>query len=117
MTATGATQARNVSRPWLAHYPPAVPPELDDAKVGTLVDLIGSACSTYASRPAFESFGKTITFAETRQAAEAFAGWLQSRGLKKGDRVALMMPNILAYPAAIFGVLLGGFTVVNVNPL
>ncbi|MCA0418354.1 MAG: AMP-binding protein [Proteobacteria bacterium] len=117
MTATGATQARNALRPWLAHYPPAVPPELDDAKVGTLADLIGFACSTYASRPAFESFGKTITFAETRQAAEAFAGWLQSRGLKKGDRVALMMPNILAYPAALFGTLLGGFTAVNVNPL
>jgi long-chain acyl-CoA synthetase len=117
MTATGATQARNASRLWLAHYPPAVPPELDDAKIGTLADLIGSACSTYANRPAFESFGKTITFAETRQAAEAFAGWLQAKGLKKGDRVALMMPNILAYPAAIFGVLLGGYTVVNVNPL
>jgi len=117
MTATGATQARNASRPWLAHYPPAVPPELDEAKIGTLADLIGSACSTYANRPAFESFGKAITFAETRRAAEAFAGWLQAKGLKKGDRVALMMPNILAYPAAIFGVLLGGFTVVNVNPL
>ena len=117
MTATGATQARNASRPWLAHYPPAVPPELAEAKIGTLADLIGSACSTYPNRPAFESFGKTITFAETRRAAEAFAGWLQAKGLKKGDRVALMMPNILAYPAAIFGVLLGGFTVVNVNPL
>lgn len=117
MTATGATQARNALRPWLAHYPPAVPPELDEAKIGTLADLIGFACSTYANRPAFESFGKTITFAETRQAAEAFAGWLQAKGLKKGDRVALMMPNILAYPAAIFGVLIGGFTVVNVNPL
>ncbi len=117
MTATGATQARNASRPWLAHYPPAVPPELDVTRIGTLVDLIGSACSNYANRPAFESFGKAITFAETRQAAEAFAGWLQAKGLKKGDRVALMMPNILAYPAAIFGALLGGFTVVNVNPL
>jgi len=117
MTATGATQARNALRPWLAHYPPAVPPELDEAKIGTLADLIGTACSTYANRPAFESFGKTITFAETRRAAEAFAGWLQAKGLKKGDRVALMMPNILAYPAAIFGVLIGGFTVVNVNPL
>lgn len=117
MTATGATQARNTLRPWLAHYPPAVPPELDDTKIGTLADLIGFACSTYANRPAFESFGKTITFAETRQAAEAFAGWLQAKGLKKGDRVALMMPNILAYPAALFGVLLGGFTAVNVNPL
>ncbi|WP_199088096.1 AMP-binding protein [Bosea sp. ASV33] len=117
MTATGATQARNASRPWLAHYPPAVPPELDETKIGTLADLIASACATYPNRPAFESFGKAITFAETRRAAEAFAGWLQAKGLKKADRVALMMPNILAYPAAIFGVLLGGFTVVNVNPL
>ena len=117
MTATGATQVRNASRPWLAHYPPAVPPELDETQVGTLADLIGFACSTYADRPAFESFGKTITFVETRQAAESFAGWLQAKGLKKGDRVALMMPNILAYPAALFGVLLGGFTAVNVNPL
>ncbi|WP_449376276.1 AMP-binding protein [Bosea thiooxidans] len=105
------------SRPWLAHYPPAVPRELDEARIGTLADLIRSACTRYAGRPAFESFGKAITFAETLRAAEAFAGWLQAQGLKKGDRVALMMPNILAYPAAIFGTLLGEFTVVNVNPL
>jgi long-chain acyl-CoA synthetase len=117
MTATGGTQACNVSRPWLAHYPPAVPPKIDETRIGTLADLIGFACSTYAERPAFESFGKAITFAETRRAAEAFAGWLQAKGLKKGDRVALMMPNILAYPPVMFGVLLGGFTVVNVNPL
>lgn len=80
MTATGATQARNALRPWLAHYPPAVPPELDDAKIGTLVDLIGSACSTYANRAAFESFGKTISFAETRQAAEALPAGCRPRG-------------------------------------
>ncbi|MFJ5370476.1 AMP-binding protein, partial [Bosea sp. CER48] len=86
-------------------------------KIGTLVDLIRSSCTRYGSRQAFESFGKTITFAETLRAAEAFAGWLQAKGLKKGDRVALMMPNILAYPPAIFGTLLGGFTVVNINPL
>ncbi|QEL25880.1 AMP-binding protein [Bosea sp. F3-2] len=117
MNAIGATQARHDARPWLAHYPPAVPAELDDAKIGTLVDLIRSSCARYANRQAFESFGKTITFAETLRAAEAFAGWLQAKGLKKGDRVALMMPNILAYPAAIFGTLIGGFTVVNINPL
>lgn len=110
------TQQRD-SHPWLAHYPPAVPPALDEAKIGTLVDLIRSACRTHAERPAFESFGKAITFAETFRAAEAFAAWLQAQGLKKGDRVALMMPNILAYPVTIFGTLLGGFTVVNVNPL
>ena len=117
MNAIGGAQAMHDSRPWLAHYPPAVPRELDEARIGTLADLIRSACTRYAGRPAFESFGKAITFAETLRAAEAFAGWLQAQGLKKGDRVALMMPNILAYPAAIFGTLLGGFTVVNVNPL
>ncbi|MCU4180932.1 AMP-binding protein [Bosea sp. BH3] len=117
MNAIGAAQARQGMRPWLAHYPPAVPPELDEARIGTLVDLIRTAGSTFADRPAFESFGKTITFAETLHAAEAFAGWLQAKGFKPGDRVALMMPNILAYPAALFGALIGGYTVVNVNPL
>lgn len=105
------------ARPWLAHYPPAVPPAIDERSVGTLADLIRMACKTYAGRPAFESFGKTVSFREVERAAEAFAGWLQSRGLEKGDRVALMMPNILAYPVAMFGALIGGFTVVNVNPL
>lgn len=117
MTATGVVQPGQDSRPWLAHYPPAVPHQLEEAQIGTLADLIRASCATYARRPAFESFGKTISFAETLRAAEAFAGWLQAQGLQKGDRVALMMPNILAYPAAIFGTLIGGFAVVNVNPL
>ncbi|MDX3806889.1 AMP-binding protein [Bosea thiooxidans] len=117
MTATGVVQPGQDTHPWLAYYPPAVPHQLDEAKIGTLADLIRRSCATYADRPAFESFGKTISFAETLRAAEAFAGWLQAQGLQKGDRVALMMPNILAYPAAIFGTLIGGFTVVNVNPL
>jgi long-chain acyl-CoA synthetase len=112
---TGAPKSDQ--RPWLAHYPQAVPPQLDPDKVGTLADLIRTACTTYANRPAFESFGKTISFAETGRAGQAFATWLQAKGFKKGDRIALMMPNILAYPATIFGALLGGFTVVNVNPL
>lgn len=117
MNAIGATQARQDARPWLAHYPPAVPPQLDEARIGTLAELIQTACATYANRPAFESFGKTITFAETLRAAQGFAGWLQAKGFKQGDRIAMMMPNILAYPAALFGALLGGYTVVNVNPL
>jgi long-chain acyl-CoA synthetase len=115
MNATAATQAKPEPRPWLAHYPPAVPPEIGDP--GTLADLIGRACQTYGTRPAFESFGKAISFAETGRAARAFAAWLQAQGYRKGDRIALMMPNILAYPATIFGALLGGYTVVNVNPL
>jgi long-chain acyl-CoA synthetase len=112
---TGAPKPEQ--RPWLAHYPQAVPPQIDADTIGTLADLIRTACTTYADRPAFESFGKTISFAETGRAGQAFATWLQGKGFKKGDRIALMMPNILAYPATIFGALLGGFTVVNVNPL
>jgi long-chain acyl-CoA synthetase len=115
MNASSAPQAKPDPRPWLSHYPAAVPPQIGDA--GTLADLIASACGKYAARPAFESFGKTISFAETGAAARAFAGWLQSRGVRKGDRIALMMPNILAYPATLFGALIGGYTVVNVNPL
>jgi long-chain acyl-CoA synthetase len=117
MNAISAAEAKAAPRPWLAHYPPSVPHELDEAKIGTLADLIRSACATYADRPAFESFGKSISFAETGRAARTFAAWLQAQGFQKGDRIALMMPNTLAYPAAIFGTLLGGFTVVNVNPL
>jgi len=115
MNARSATQETSGSQPWLAHYPAAVPPRIGDP--GTLADLIGRACETYATRPAFESFGKAISFAETGRAARAFAAWLQAKGFRKGDRIALMMPNILAYPATIFGALLGGYTVVNVNPL
>lgn len=117
MNAPSTAQAKPDTRPWLAHYPPAVPQVIDEAGVGTLVDLIDHACRSYAERPAFESFGKSITFAETGRAARAFAAWLQGRGFQKGDRIALMMPNILAYPATMFGALIGGFTVVNVNPL
>ncbi|MCV9940008.1 AMP-binding protein [Boseaceae bacterium BT-24-1] len=117
MTAVSAVQSAPDARPWLAHYPPAVPPTIDEAGVGTLADLIRSAYETYPDRQAFESFGKSITFAEVGRAARAFAAWLQTQGFKKGDRIALMMPNILANPATIFGTLLGGFTVVNVNPL
>lgn len=117
MNAIGATPARQDARPWLSHYPPAVPPQLDEERIGTLAELIQTACATHAGRPAFESFGKTITFAETLRAAQAFCGWLQAKGFKPGDRIGLMMPNILAYPAALFGALLGGYTVVNVNPL
>ncbi|RYE73825.1 MAG: hypothetical protein EOP19_28800 [Hyphomicrobiales bacterium] len=117
MTVLSAAQATSDARPWLAHYPPAVPPVIDEAGVGTLADLIRNACETYADREAFESFGKSITFAEVGRAARAFAAWLQAQGFKKGDRIALMMPNILAYPATIFGALIGGYTVVNVNPL
>lgn len=104
-------------RPWLKSYPTGVPATIDEARIGTLAELIQGSVERFADRPAFESFGKSLTYAEIGEGARAVASWLQGRGLKKGDRVAIMMPNVLAYPVALFGVLIGGFTVVNVNPL
>jgi long-chain acyl-CoA synthetase len=104
-------------RPWLASYPKQAPAEIDLGQISTLDKLLTDAAAVYGDRDAFESFGKSITFAEVGRAGAAFAAALQAKGLKKGDRVALMMPNILAYPVALAGVLIGGFTVVNVNPL
>ena len=104
-------------RPWLALYPPGVPSEINMAKVGTIVDLFQSSIGAYAERPAYTSFGTSLTFAQVGRYAFAFAAWLRAQGVEKGDRVALMMPNILAYPVAMFGVHLAGAAVVNVNPL
>jgi long-chain acyl-CoA synthetase len=105
------------SRPWLAHYPNSVPSEIDEARLPTLVEMLQSAFREFPDKPAFESFGKRLTYREIEGNARAVAGWLQAQGLHKGDRVAIMMPNVMAYPAVLFGALLGGFTVVNVNPL
>ncbi|MGJ3263592.1 MAG: AMP-binding protein [Salinarimonas sp.] len=104
-------------RPWHAHYPAEVPPAIDVEAAGTLADLFSDGVARHAARPALESFGKEMSYAELGRAAAAVASWLQVRGLRKGDRVAIMMPNVMAYPAVLFGILTGGFTVVNVNPL
>ncbi|MFC0284796.1 AMP-binding protein [Camelimonas abortus] len=112
-----ATVASLRERPWLAHYPPGAPADIDAAAVGTLVDLFHDSVATFAQRPAYECFGSRITFADLKREAEAFASWLQQAGVRKGDRVALMLPNVLAYPPAMFGALLAGAVVVNVNPL
>jgi len=117
MNEVSATVAVGQDRPWLQHYPPGVPADIDPAQVGTLVDLFRNSVAAYASRPAYESFGSRLTFADLKREAEAFACWLQASGMKKGDRVAIMMPNVLAFPVAMFGALIAGCTVVNVNPL
>src|SRR3954467_15787784 len=104
-------------RPWLKCYPPGIPAEIGVDQIFTIVDLLRDSVSRYAHRPALESFGKQMTYAELGEAADAVASWLHGRGLGKGDRVAIMMPNVLAYPAILFGSLVGGCTVVNVNPL
>jgi long-chain acyl-CoA synthetase len=90
---------------------------IDERAIGTINDIFRDALAKYPGRPAAESFGKRMTYAEIGQAADAVASWLQGQGLKKGDRVAIMLPNVMAYPAILFGILLAGGTVVNVNPL
>jgi long-chain acyl-CoA synthetase len=110
-------QATVAARPWLAHYPAEVPHDIDLAKLKPLDQLFMECCARYSAKPAFISFGKTLNYREIEAQAKAFGGYLQAQGFQKGDRIALMMPNVMAYPAALFGVLAGGFTVVNVNPL
>lgn len=105
------------SRPWLAHYPNSVPADIDEARLPTLAEMLSTAFHEFADRPAFESFGKQLSYRQIELEARAVGGWLQAQGLTKGDRVAIMMPNVMAYPAVLFGTLLAGLTVVNVNPL
>ncbi|MBD2746566.1 AMP-binding protein [Microvirga sp. BT688] len=116
--APATTGAQDLSaRPWLKSYPASVPPVIDEARVGTVNDIFRDALAKYPNRPAAESFGKRVTYAALGRDADAVASWLQAQGLKKGDRVAIMLPNVMAFPAILFGVLLAGGTVVNVNPL
>src|SRR5215510_11206686 len=106
-----------MERIWLKSYPPGVPAEIDPNEYQSLVQLFEAGIKKYADRPAFTNMGKTITYAELDAQSRAFGAWLQSKGLPKGARVAIMMPNCLQYPVAMFGVLRAGCTVVNVNPL
>jgi long-chain acyl-CoA synthetase len=102
---------------WLKSYPKGVPAEIDVNTYASIRDVFEESCAKFASRRAFSCMGKSITFAELDEQSRAFGAFLQGRGLKKGARVALMMPNILQYPVCLFGILRAGFTVVNVNPL
>lgn len=105
------------ARPWFAHYPPGVPREIPLPITRTINDLFDESVRTFANRPVLQSFGVSVTYAETARSAKAVAAWLQSRGLKPGDRVAIMLPNVAAYFPIVFGILKAGCTVVNVNPL
>jgi long-chain acyl-CoA synthetase len=106
-----------VDKIWLKSYPKGVPAEIDLREYGSLRDVFDEAVSKYGPRPAYTCMGKSMTFAELDALATAFGAWLQSKGLKKGGRVALMMPNVLQYPVCLFGTMRAGGTVVNVNPL
>ncbi len=103
---------------WLKSYPKGVPAEIDPTAYGSLIDLVEQSFAKYADRTAFLQMGRELTYRELEEKSRAFASWLQHEaGLQKGDRVALMMPNVLQYPIAIFGVLRAGMVVVNTNPL
>ena len=94
-----------------------MPAEIAPLTASSIGDLLVSACKQYAGRPAFTCMGKTISFGEVERQSAAFGAFLQSRGLAKGARVAIMMPNVLQYPVAMMGILRAGYIVVNVNPL
>jgi long-chain acyl-CoA synthetase len=106
-----------MERIWLKSYPAGVPADIDPKKFRSLVELFDQSIAKYRSRPAFHSMGKTISFDDLEKRSRDFGAWLQAKGLGKGARVAIMMPNCLQYPIAMFGVLRAGCTVVNVNPL
>ena len=106
-----------MERVWLEHYPKGVPAEIDPGEFSSLVGLIDDAFKRYASRTAYVGFGKATTYAQVDEASRWVAAWLQARGLKQGDRVAIMMPNIAQYPVVMAGILRAGMVVVNVNPL
>ncbi len=102
---------------WLKHYPAGVPAEIDPNKYQSIRDLFDESVASFRDRPAYYCMGKEISFGDLDLMSETFGAWLQGRGLQKGDRVALMMPNVLQYPVALFGILRAGMVVVNVNPL
>jgi long-chain acyl-CoA synthetase len=106
-----------MERLWLRHYPPGVPADIDPSRYPSLVAMFEEGFKAFADREAGVCMGKSLTYAELDEASRALAAWLQSRGLKRGARVGIMMPNVLQYPVAITAILRAGCTVVNVNPL
>ncbi len=105
------------AKPWLASYPEGVPATIGELKYNSVAELLENSCRKFSSKPAFTCMGKTITFKELHDQSSIVGAWLKSKGIGKGDRVAIMMPNILQYPVVMMGILRAGCTVVNVNPL
>ncbi len=106
------------ARPWLAHYPAGVPAEINLDEFPSIISVLDAAISRFRDRPAYANLGKTLTYADIDRISAQLAAYLLGElHLKKGDRVAIMLPNCLQYPIATFGILRAGLTVVNVNPL
>jgi long-chain acyl-CoA synthetase len=106
-----------VEKIWLKSYPAGVPAEINIDQYASLREVLEESCAKFGPRPAYSCMGRTVTFTELDRLSAAFGAFLQGRGLVKGARVALMMPNVLQYPVCLFGILRAGYTVVNVNPL
>jgi long-chain acyl-CoA synthetase len=102
---------------WLKSYPPGISPEIDPGELGSLKELLEKTCAAHAARPAFLQMDTALTYGELDEHSRAFGAWLQSQGLRRGDRIAIMLPNTLQYPIAMFGALRAGLIVVNTNPL
>ena len=104
-------------RLWLKSYPDGVPADINPDRYHSLAEVFRESVEKYRNRSAYVSVGTEMTYGECERQAKQFAAWLQSRGVKKGDRVAIMLPNSLQYPVCLFGTLMAGAIVVNVNPL
>jgi long-chain acyl-CoA synthetase len=111
------THAMTPDRVWLSSYPEGVPADIDPGQYGSLVGLMEESFARFAERTAYSYMGKNISYAQTDAESQALAAYLQSLGLAKGDRVAIMMPNVPQYPVAVAAILRAGYVVVNVNPL
>ena len=106
------------NKPWLASYPTGVPEHIDVNEYASIVELYEESAQKFADKPAFTNMGKTLTYGELEVLTAQFASWLQHEAkLQKGDRIAIMMPNLLQHPVAVFGALRAGLVVVNTNPL
>lgn len=118
MTTNYHFRGDSLHKVWLNRYPADVPADINPDRYGSLIDLFEHAVLRYATQTAFINMGQSLSFQQLDERSRAFAAYLQQGlGLKKGDRVALMMPNLLQYPIALFGILRAGMIVVNVNPL
>ena len=104
-------------RIWLKSYPPGVSSDIDVSRYASMVDMMEESFKKYADRPAYSFMGKEQSYRQVDELSQTFGVYLQSLGLAKGDRVAIMMPNVLQYPIAVAGILRAGYTLVNVNPL
>ena len=107
----------NLNPVWLKSYPEGVPADIDVQQYNSLVGLLDESFAKYANRTAYSFLGKDISYAQTDRESLAMAGYLQSLGLNKGDRIAIMMPNVPQYPVVVAAILRAGYVVVNVNPL